>query len=158
MAGEAISSLILFIAAMLVALGVAGTLVAGVGDLTGSLDSMSGSVSDEIDTDVEIISDPGSGAIVSDDGETVTLLVKNTGDRSLAGDGRQLDFVVNGQYVPRDDVSVDVYDSSVWRPGTVAEIELELGTDDSLELAEHRVRIAGSGVSASIEFYDGGEN
>ncbi|WP_247731196.1 flagellar protein G [Halovivax limisalsi] len=154
MAGEAISSLILFIAAMLVAVGVAGTLVAGVGDLSGSLDSVSGSVSDDIDTEVEIISDPGSDAVVGDNNETVTVLVKNTGARTLPTDGSELEFLVDGSYVANGNISVTVYESNTWRTGSVAAVELAL--DGPIGTGEHRVHLTAGGSEELFEFYYGG--
>lgn len=154
MAGEAISSLILFIAAMLVAVAVAGTLVAGVGDLSGSLDTVSGSVSDDIDTEVEIISDPGSEAVVGSDNGTIRLLVKNTGARTLATDGSDLDFLVDGRYVSRANISITVQDASSWRSGAVAAVDLTLA--DDLDPGEHRVHLTAGGSEEVFEFYDGG--
>lgn len=154
MAGESISTLILFVAAMLVAAAVAGTLVTSVGELSGSVDTFSGDVSNDIETEVEIISDPGSDAVVGDDNETITLLVKNTGERTLPDDGTELDFLVNGEYVPNDDITVTTYEADVWQSGAVARVELTL--DEPLSAGEHRVLLSVRGTEEVFEFYDGG--
>ena len=151
MGSESISSLILFIAAILVAAGVAGTLVASVDEVSGSIDTFSGSVSDDIDTDVEIISDPGSDAVYDESDETITLLVKNTGDRSLPDDGTELDVLVNGEYVTPDRLTVTVIEESTWRHGAVATVELDL--EESLETDEHRVMLTVPGDEEVFEFY-----
>jgi len=111
MAGDSVSTLILFIAAMLVAAGVAGTLVTNVNDLTNSVDSQSGDMTDKIDTDIEIISDPGSHAVYNSSGaENITLLVKNTGRKTLTADSTALDVLVDGSYVSSDEFTVAVTD------------------------------------------------
>ncbi|QCS41364.1 flagellar protein G [Natrinema versiforme] len=152
MAGDSVSTLILFIAAMLVAAGVAGTLVTNVNELSNSVDTQSADVTDKIDTDIEIISDPGSDAVYNSDGaENVTLLVKNTGQKTLADDGTGLDVLVNGSYISDEAMTVTVQDDGgPWRRGTVAELEI----DQSLATgAEHRVQVTVNGAEEVFEFY-----
>ncbi|WP_121741730.1 flagellar protein G [Natronorubrum halophilum] len=151
MAGESVSTLILFIAAMLVAATVAGTLVTTVTDISGSIDTHSGDVSDQIDTDIEIISDPGSDAVY--DGDTVSILVKNTGQKTLAVDGSDIDVLVNGEYVTNS-VTATVYgdagDSSL-RSGEVAQLDV---SDQTLETGEeHRVVVIAIGDRETLEIY-----
>ncbi|OLZ39729.1 flagellar protein G [Natrinema saccharevitans] len=152
MAGDSVSTLILFIAAMLVAAGVAGTLVTNVNEISNSVEAHSGDVTDKIDTDIEIISDPGSDAVYDSDGsENITLLVKNTGQKTLATDESDLDVLVNGTYVSSDEFTVTVRDGgSQWRSGTVAQLEIDrsLATD-----AEHRVVVTINGAEEVFEFY-----
>jgi len=151
MAGDSVSTLILFIAAMLVAAGVAGTLVTNVNDLTNSVDSQSGDMTDKIDTDIEIISDPGSHAVYNSSGaENITLLVKNTGRKTLTADSTALDVLVDGSYVSSDEFTVAVTDGGPWRDGTVAEFEISrsLATGE-----EHRVSVTVNGAEEVFEFY-----
>ncbi|SER19836.1 flagellar protein G [Natrinema salaciae] len=152
MAGDSVSTLILFIAAMLVAAGVAGTLVTNVNELSNSVDTYSGDVTDKIDTDIEIISDPGSEAVYNASGaETITLLVKNTGRKTLATDGTGLDVLVDGTYVSSSDMSITVRDGGgPWRGGAVAELEIDrsLTTGD-----EHRIQVTVNGAKETFEFY-----
>lgn len=150
MSGESISSLILFIAALLVAAGVAGVLVASVSDISSSIDQFGSDVSDDIDTDIEIISDPGSDAVYNESGDSVVLLIKNTGDRTLPADGTGLDVLVNGSYVRQDELSVTLLDDeTAWRSGVVAEVVI----DRSLSTDEHRVHVSVSGDEEVFEFY-----
>ncbi|MCU4974294.1 flagellar protein G [Halobacteria archaeon AArc-m2/3/4] len=156
MAGESVSSLILFIAAMLVAAGVAGTLVTNVNELSSSIDTHSGDVRDQIDTDIEIISDPGSGAVYDDEeaDPTITLLVKNTGERTLSTDPSGHDVLVDGRYVSNADLTIDVVeDGPTWRRGGVAEVRITL--EEPLEIGEHRVVVTTSGDREVFEFYHG---
>ncbi|WP_339105745.1 flagellar protein G [Haloterrigena salinisoli] len=151
MAGDSVSTLILFIAAMLVAAGVAGTLVTNVNDISNSIDTYSGDVRDQIDTDIEIISDPGSDAVYNGTEEAVTVLVKNTGEKTLASDGSDLDVLLNGEYVQRDAITVELQgNTSSWRRGDVAELRF----DASLETdAEHRIVVSTHGDEETLEFY-----
>ncbi|SDK85142.1 flagellar protein G [Natronorubrum texcoconense] len=153
MSSESISSLILFIAAMLVAAAVAGTLVTTVTDVSGSIDTHSDGVKEQIDTDFEIISDPGSDAVYDDSSETVSVLVKNTGSTTLASDGSDLDLLVNGEYVT-DQVRPEILDDDAtsWRRGVVAELEIEV--ENGLASGEeHRVTVTVNGQTETLEFY-----
>lgn len=155
MSSESISSLILFIAAMLVAAAVAGTLVTTVTDVSGSIDSHSDGVREQIDTDIEIISDPGSGAVYDEANGTISVLVKNTGQRTLAADGSELDVLVDGEYVTSEEFDVVLHDAddepNSWRRGVVAELEIP---DQSLETGEeHRVTVSVGGETEALEFY-----
>lgn len=151
MSSASVSSLILFIAAMLVAAGVAGTLVTNVNEISGSIDSHSVDVREKIDTDVTVISDPGSDAIYEGDSEngTITLLVKNTGEQTLSKDPSRLDVLVDGRYVTGDEMSLAVVGGGSWRDGEVAEIEI----DRALASGEHRIVVAVNGDREEFEFY-----
>lgn len=152
MAADSVSTLILFIAAMVVAAGVAGTLVTNVNELSNSVDAYSEDVTDKIDTDIEIISDPGSDAVYNASGaENITILVKNTGQKTLPTDGTGLDVLVNGSYVSSDEFTITVREGGgPWRDGTVAELEI----DRSLATpGEHRVVVTVNGAEEVFEFY-----
>lgn len=151
MASESVSSLILFIAAILVAAGVAGTLVTNVNQLSESIDDHSVEVSEGIDTDIEVISDPGSDAIYDESTENVTLYVKNTGERTLSSDPSGFDVLVNGTYVPREEIEVTVLEGEHWQAGRVVELEFEVTLDDG----EHRISVGVDGDKEVFEFYHG---
>ncbi|WP_256297666.1 hypothetical protein [Haloarchaeobius salinus] len=147
MASSSVSSMILFIAAMLVAASVAGTLVTSVGDVSGSIDARSADAAQTIDTEIDVISDPGSDAVY--DGSTVTLLVKNTGNGRLSADASKPDVLVDGQYVGASDRTLNVVGGgSEWMPGDV--IRLELTVD--LDPGEHRVVVIINGDREVFEF------
>ncbi|QSX00283.1 flagellar protein G [Haloterrigena alkaliphila] len=154
MASDSVSSLILFIAAMLVAAGVAGTLVTNVNEISGSIDTYSGDVRDQIDTDVEIISDPGSDAVYNEtDGNgTVSVLIKNTGQKTLSSDASALDVLIDGEYVSNGSATLTVHEgsSSAWRRGEVAELEIPQTLETG---AEHRVVVIVNGDEETLEFY-----
>ena len=79
MSGVSASHLVIFIASIVVAAGVAGTLVTQVDRVSTSIVSQNEDVEERIDTDIRIISDTGSDAIYDNDNNgTLTLYVKNT--------------------------------------------------------------------------------
>ncbi|MCU4751736.1 flagellar protein G [Halobacteria archaeon AArc-curdl1] len=149
MASESVSTLILFIAAMLLAAAIAGTLVANVNDISNSIDTQSSNVQQQLDTDIEIISDAGSDAIYDNDTGNITLLVKNTGQETLANDGTGIDVLVDGRFVSSNNFEIEVVTGEVWRRGEVAEIIIE----EPLESGEHRVVVDVGGDREVFEFY-----
>jgi flagellar protein FlaG len=141
------STLIIFIASILVAASVAGTMTTGVQQLSSALGDRSVDVSQEIRTDVEIISDPGSPESVYDnESDTLTLLVKNTGSESLPAVPGTLDVIVNGQYATNKDV--EVVDGSTWGPGNVVRVT---ASDVALDPGDHRVVVIVNGDRETLE-------
>jgi flagellar protein FlaG len=116
-------TLILFIATVLVAGSVAGALTGGVNQLSSALGDRSLDVSEEIRTDVEIISDAGSGAVYDATNDTVTLLIKNTGSNTLAGSADTIDVVLDGTY--RANLTTETVDEDVWLPGSVLRMQVQ---------------------------------
>jgi flagellar protein FlaG len=148
-ASVSVSSLVLFIAALTVAVGVATTMSSSVADISDSLDDKSLAVSQAIDSDVEIISDAGSADAVYDDStDELTLLVKNTGRSTQSDDPARIDVLVDGGYVPTADRSVEVVDGSVWSPGGVARVTVIR----DLNAGDHRVVVIVAGDEDSFEF------
>ena len=145
MASVSSSTLIIFIASILVAASVAGTMTSGVQQLSSALGDRSVDVSQEIETDVEIISDAGSPESVYDN-ETLTLLVKNTGSESLPAAPGTFDVIVDGEYATNKDV--EVVDGSSWSPGNVARVN---ATDVSLNPGDHRVVVIVNGDREVLE-------
>ena len=143
MASVSSSTLIIFIASILVAASVAGTMTSGVQRLSGALGDRSVDVSQEIQTDVEIISDPGSPASVYTDSTGLTLLVKNTGSNSLPG---TFDIIVDGEYATS--LTVEVVDGSSWEPGNVARVN---ASGVSLSSGDHRVVVIVNGDREVLE-------
>lgn len=133
MASVSVSELVLFIAALTVAAGVATTLTANVMDITNAVSERGSGVADKIETEVEVISDPGSPSSVYDDG-TVTVLVKNTGERPLDASPGGVDVLVDGSYETVADVTV-VGDATAWRSGEVARVNVSR----TLASGAHRV-------------------
>ena len=149
MASASISELIMFIAAVTVAAGVATTLTLNVADISHSLDQQSLDFAADIDTDIVIISDAGSVDSMYDGSSTVTLLVKNTGERTLQADTTAVDILVDGRYVVPDDVQNKRDGGSTeWKRGDVVEITIT----STLDPGVHRVTVLVDGDSDVIEF------
>ncbi|MDL5361092.1 fla cluster protein flaG [Halalkalicoccus sp. NIPERK01] len=150
MGSVSISHLIIFIASLLVAASVAGTLIAGVEQVSSSVDRQSEDLTRQIDTDVAIISDPAGGSIYDGSNRTLTLLVKNTGRAQLETDGSNLDVLLDGQY--RSDPSIEVVSGGErWSSGAVAEVTVSLG--DELAPGDHRATVIVHGSRATFDFY-----
>lgn len=137
MASTSVSTLVIFIAALTIAAGVSGVMVTTVGGIADSLEDRGADVAAEIDTDIEVISDPGSDAVYDDSAETVRVLVKNTGDRTIPTEGTGVELLVDGRYVARSDYTVTVLDDDRWRDGAVVRIE----ADRALDSGDHRVTV-----------------
>ncbi|MDG5775548.1 CARDB domain-containing protein [Haloarculaceae archaeon H-GB2-1] len=148
MASVSASHLILFIASMLIAASVAGTFTDSVGRLSEALDEQGVLISEEVRTDVEIISDSGSDALYDDAESNLTLLVKNTGSGNLDAESRQIDVLVNGSY--QTDVTVSLLGGSgvVWGQGDVVEVVVGV----SLGAGDHRAKIIVNGDEEVLEF------
>lgn len=148
MASVSVSHLILFIASMVVAASVAGVFTDSVGRLSQAVTDQGLDVSQDVRTDVEIISDAGSDAVYDADNETIRLYVKNTGSRRLAAEAPTIDVVVDGRYTV--DVAVTpVGDAETWGLGDV--VLVEIGEDLALD-ADHRVQITVGGDREVFEF------
>lgn len=145
MASVSSSHLILFIASLIIAASVAGTFTQGVQRLSSALGERSIDVSSDIRSDISIISDPGSGAIANDD--VITVLVKNTGSRSLDAESDQIEVLVDGKY--QTGVSVTVVDGAAWDAGNVAKLTI---SPLSLSSGDHRVKIIVNGDEEVLRF------
>jgi flagellar protein FlaG len=122
-------------------------MTSGVQRLSGALSDRSVDVSQEIETDVEIISDPGSpGSVYNETDAELTLLVKNTGSKSLPAEPKTFDVIVDGEYATS--LTVTVVDGTSWSPGNVVRVNasgVDLGTGD------HRVVVIVNGDREVLE-------
>lgn len=134
MASVSVSELVLFIAALLVATGVATTLTASVSDISQVVSERGNGVADQIATEVEVINDPGSPAsIYNATSGNITLLVKNTGSGTLPADPKAIEVLVDGNYTQVSNVTVA--GGGNWREGDVAILTVE----ETLSSGEHRI-------------------
>jgi flagellar protein FlaG len=150
MASASVSSLIIFIASLVVAASVAGTLVTQVGDITNSVTQSGDDVEENINTDVVIISDAGRPDSIYDGSQPITVLVKNTGSRTLATDPGQLDVLVNGSYVAESELTVTKADGNggSWGAGEVVTVEVAR----DLAAGDHRVTVIVNGNEEVLRF------
>ena len=148
MASVSITHLILFIASLLVAASVAGVLTDEVGRLSEAINDQGIDASESVRTDVEIISDSGSGNIYDSNTNNVTLYVKNTGSTRLDSSANGLDVIVDGEYQPN--LNVTVLDEETWGPNDVARVKIYL--PDGLGSGDHRVKVIVDGDEEVFQF------
>lgn len=152
MASVSISHMILFIASMLIAASVAGVFTTSVDRLSGAIDDQGLQVSDNVRTDIEIISDNGTGACVYDcnDGGNLTLLVKNTGTQRLPAQADQIDVLVDGQFQPVSETAITVLgDTNTWDRGTVIRLNI---SEPGLSPGDHRAKVIVNGDEEVFQF------
>ncbi|WP_299235727.1 flagellin [Natronomonas sp.] len=126
MSGVSASHLVIFIASIVVAAGVAGTLVTQVDRVSTSIADQSEDVEEQIGTDVRIVSDTGTPESIYDGTENVlTLYVKNTGETELRTDRDTVDVLIEGQFNTPANVTRVGEDTVQWPPGSVVEITVE---------------------------------
>jgi flagellar protein FlaG len=147
MASVSVSHLILFIASLTVAAGVAGTLVQGVDSVSAAVQDRSLDVADEIRTDVEIISDPASPVYNTTGNQNVTLLVKNTGSGEIPARADQLEVILDGEY--KGNVTVTVINGEQWTTDSVVRLEIAA---PNLSAGDHRVKLIANGDEEVFEF------
>jgi len=148
MASVSVSHMILFIASMLVAASVAGVFTDTVGQLSNAIDDQGLQVSEDVRTDVEIISDSGSSAIYDDNTNTTTLHVKNTGSETLGAVPDAVNVFVDGRF--ETDVSVTLLDgASSWRTGDVVRLEI---VENLTVDRDHRIKLVVNGDEEIFEF------
>jgi flagellar protein FlaG len=151
MASVSVSHLILFIASMIIAAGVAGVFTTSVDQLANAIEDQGVQVSDNVRTSISIISDTGSENIYNTTEENVTLYVKNIGTQNLDADKRQVDVLVDGRFVTDDDLSMRVLDTNdefTW--GTNEVVELKIAR--TLDTGDHRAKVIVNGDEEVIEF------
>ena len=147
MAGVSASHLILFIASMLIAASVAGVFTDTVGRLSQAISEQGLDVSQDVRTDVEVISDSGSSAVYNSSGnDNLTLHVKNTGSQPLPPEPDTIDVFVDGQY--EVDVTLTLLSGNTqWVPGDVVKLEIH----QTLSAGDHRVKVI---VNADEEVFE----
>jgi len=135
MASVSASHLIIFIASLVIAAGVVGTLTTGVDRVSSAIDDRSLDVTQQVRMDMAIISDPSDTPY--DTAETGTnnlsIHVRNTGSQGVPTEASAFDVVLNGQFIGNDNIAVEDANnpgSGIWRSGEVVEIVI---TDDSVD-------------------------
>jgi flagellar protein FlaG len=149
MSGVSVSHLVIFIASIVVAAGVAGTLVTQVDRVSTSITDQNEELEDQIDSDIEIISDTGSpGSIYDDTDGELTLYVKNTGDTELGADADAVDVLIEGSFNTPENVTL-VDGAQRWSSGTVVEIVVEASLEPDTPT---RVTVVASENEDTIRF------
>ena len=148
MASVSASHLIIFVASLVIAAGVVGTLTTGVERVSSSIDDGSLDVSQQIRMDMSIISDPNRPQT---NGDELTIHVRNTGSQSVPIDPSEFDVVFNGEFIASLSVdnANDNGNDDVWRPGGVVEITVN-GID--IDEFDNRLFLTVNGDEETFEF------
>ena len=143
--------MILFIASMLVAASVAGVLTDTVGQLSNAIDDQGLQVSQDVRTDIEIISDSGSDAVYNSTNDNITIHVKNTGSQTLAAENSSVNVFVNGKF--ETDVNATLLADGVnWRPDTVLQVVIDR-TGNALDSnSDYRIKVVVNGDEEVFKF------
>jgi len=149
MAGTSTSSLVIFVASMMIAASVAGTLMDSIDDVSEAISVESGDVSQNIRTDIEVISDESSPVYNTSGDDNVTVLVKNTGARSMTAEPGTIDVLIDGVY--RTDVSLTEFETpdETWSKGEVVQVSIDV---PSLPAGDHRLKVIASGDEEVFSF------
>jgi flagellar protein FlaG len=165
MASVPVSHLILFIASLVIAAGVVGTITTGVDRVSAAVDDAGLDATEQLRTDVTVISDAGAGVYNASGDDNVTLLIKNTGTYRLAPDGSDLDVVLDGSYVRPDAISgelVSADGANAWGRGDVLRLTIDVdridGSGGQLADGDHRVYISVNGDEELFQFRAEGGN
>ncbi|EMA70198.1 flagellin [Halorubrum distributum] len=164
MASVPVSHLILFIASLVIAAGVVGTITTGVDRVSAAVDDAGLDATEQLRTDVTIISDPSAGVYNASGDQNVTLLIKNTGTYRLAPDGSDLDVVFDGAYVRPGALSgelVSADGANAWSRGDVLRLTIDanrIDGSDGLADGDHRVFLSVNGDEELFQFRVEGGN
>ena len=156
MSGVSASTLVIFIASILVAAGVAGTLVATVGDISNSAETKGDAITESIDADFEILNDGGGANFYNESGSepaNVTFYVRNTGSTTLPSGNEALNVLVNGRYIPSADLDIasqNGNDDGAWAEDEVLRIVVRL--DTTLTGSSNRLTVSVKGTERSLDF------
>lgn len=140
--------LVLFIASIAVAAGVAGAFTTEASRLSGTFEEAGVDLTDEVDTDIDIVTDPG-GAVLQSETDVLSIHVLNRGERSLPADAEQIDVFVDGRFQPSADLTVTPLDAASWAPDTVVRIDIE---EPGLSGGDHRIKVVVDGDAEVMEF------
>ncbi|SDF68518.1 flagellar protein FlaG [Halorubrum xinjiangense] len=164
MASVPVSHLILFIASLVIAAGVVGTITTGVDRVSAAVDDAGLDATEQLRTDVTIISDSSAGVYNASE-ENVTLLIKNTGTYRLAPDGSDLDVVLDGEYVRPGATSGELVSAdggNAWGRGDVLRLTIDVdaieGRNGGLADGDHRVFLSVNGDEELFQFRVEGGN
>jgi flagellar protein FlaG len=158
MSGVSASTLVIFIASIVVAAGVAGTLVTTVGDISTSAETRGDAITESIDSEIELLNDGGGSNFYvendTDNTSRITVYVRNTGSTTLTKNESELDVLVNGLFVPTENLNITSMNGDdtrdAWAEDEVIEIVVSL--DEQLSGSGNRLTVFPPGTERSLEF------
>ncbi|WP_340819099.1 flagellar protein G [Methanolobus sp. WCC4] len=149
-AETAITHMIFFIAAIILAISAVALITADVQSLVSSSGASSRLLSEQMRTDITIINDPET---IPFDNSTqkYTFYAKNTGKTELVPD--YVTVLVDGILIDPSDVDLSLDDGDImWRPGYVLTMNVTT-TPSPLGSGDHRIQVAAeNGKSGAMSF------
>lgn len=143
MAGLEVSHIIFFVGAVIIAVTVVGVINVSVQDILSASSSNARTLSEQMKTDIKIISDPDE--IPADK----IFYVKNVGSNPL--DGNLVNVMIDGVYKSDSDYNLTVIGSSslIWEQTDVLNITL----DDAIASGDHTIKIiTENGLADEMDF------
>jgi len=147
MPSTATSQIIFFIAAMVVSIAIAGTLISTTYRFSDDIERRGNSMGDYLNTDIAIIND-ATAMPYNSSNNTLTVYVLNTGSTTIPLNNQSVYVLINGTaytnlsfVLPKDVTS--------WGPKTLLTIyvhELTLPAND------YKLKVYAGGISAEMEF------
>lgn len=148
MASVSSAHLVLFIAAILIAAVLAGTVTESAGQLGNAIEENSDAESARTDAEIAVVSDADSPtAVYNNSTDTLTLYVKNVGASTLPSDSDDVAVLVNGQY--QTDVRTTVLNDDLWRPSVLLRVRVNVTLADA---ADTRVVVNPTGARDTFTF------
>lgn len=149
MASVSASHLIIFIASLVIAAGVVGTLTTGVDRLNTAIEDRSLDVTQQVRMDMAFVSDPGATYSAAD--TEVSVYVRNTGSQGVPIQPEAVDVVFNGNFVANEDLEIQDAngDAPVWDPGTVVNITV---TNTTIKNGDNRLLLTVNEDQEEFEF------
>lgn len=148
MASVPSAHLVIFIAAIIVSAAIAGVVIEGAEQLGASLEQSQSDHAKDVATAIQIINDPAMPSATYDESDDIlTLYVKNVGGRIIGAEPGEVTVLVNGTAQPVR--SVTVHEETRWRPGSVAEVTVDVVLPSN---SETRVVVVVSGGRGQFEF------
>lgn len=144
-AGESATQMIFFISSVIIALSVVGAIFMNVQSLSSAVIIGSKTLSEQLKTDITVISDP---EIIPNSSGKYTFYIKNTGVQEL--DTKYITLIIDGTIVPDNDLNKTIIEGGqVWLTGDV----LRINATVSLAAGSHNLRIITSnGIEDSFPF------
>jgi flagellar protein FlaG len=149
-AETAVTHMIFFITAILLAISVVVLVSANVQSMLSSSGSSSKILSEQMRTDITIVNDPEMIPYRNDSGK-YTFYAKNTGKTELAPE--YVTILVDGILIEPASADVALTDGDVvWRPGDILTLNVTT-TPSPLQEGDHRVLVAAdNGKSGAMSF------
>jgi len=149
MASVSASHLIIFIASLVIAAGVVGTLTTGVDRVSSAIDDRSLDVTQQVRMDMAFVSDPGAN--YDSTANEVSVYVRNTGSQGVPIEPSAVDVVYNGEFVSNTDLEIQDANGNepVWRPGGVVNITV---SNTSIRSGDNRLRLTVNEDEETFEF------